>query len=146
MKHECDPDGWVLSACLAPNHPEPALVAPTSGGDGVSAPGVQTQRGVGPCLRTSAWPGGWKNVARESPLWVPSFKNVQGAARKCREKCPPRERLCDRKPGMGGVCLERKKHQRLEERHGPLERPNSAATPASAFWPPEPRKSTFLLP
>ena len=72
---------------------EPALGAPTSGGDRVSAPGVQTQRGVGPRLRTSAWPGGWKNVARESPLWVLSFKNVQGAARRQREKRPPRDRL-----------------------------------------------------
>ena len=52
---------------------------------------------------------------------------------------------CDRKAGMGGVCLESKKHQRLGEQPGPLERPNSAATPASAFRPPEPQKSTFLL-
>ena len=118
---------------------EPALGDPTSGGDGVPAPGVQIQRREGPRLMTLAWPGGWKNVARESLLWVLSFKNVQGAARRQREKRPPRDRLCDRKAGMGGVCLESKKHQRLGER------PNSAATPASAFRPPEPRKSTFLL-
>ena len=60
-------------------------------------------------------------------------------------KAHPRKDCVTRKAGMGGVYLKGKKHQRLGEQHGPLERPNSAATLASAFRPPEPRKNTLLL-
>ena len=77
VKREHDPDSWVPSSSSALlTTLEAALGAhPTSGGDGVLATGVQTQRGAGPSLTTSAL--AWRRKVRPVQACLgPDFQKI----------------------------------------------------------------------